>query len=196
MSNKIKNLNYENLVKHLSMEAQKGSPMFLAGIVFWSLALIAKFILPESVLVWYYLFGIGCVFPLGILIARLMKVNFLASENPLSVFGGLAGGIQIFFAPLIILIALNQPEWIPFVVGILTGAHFLPFMAIYNSRAYLFQTIATAGAVSIIGFTMMEQAYLYIPIALIIVYATTYGLLRRECRLEQSTQDTLIKKEA
>lgn len=196
METELKNFSFEKLVDHLSKEAQKGAPMFLAGIIFWSLAIIASLVLPRDIIVWYYLFGIGCIFPLGILIAKVMKINFVSSENPLSVIGGLVGGIQIFFAPLIILVAMNQPDWIPFVVGILTGAHFLPYVSIYNSRAYLFQTIATVGAVTVIGFGWMEHAYLLVPIALIIVYTTTYILLRRECKLEKSVRNIHIQKKA
>src|SRR5699024_2205532 len=107
------------------------------------------------------------------LISKVLKINFLANNNPLSVIGGLIGGIQVFFAPLIILVALNQPDWIPFVVGILTGAHFLPYTSIYDSRAYLFQTVATVGIVTVVGFGWMKQAYLFIPIALIIVLPIT-----------------------
>src|SRR5699024_6430397 len=184
----MEDLKFNKLVEHISEQAQKGTPMILEGIIFWGLALIANFVLPSDVIVWFYLFGIGGIFPLGILIAKAMKINFLASENPLSLIGGLIGGIQIFFAPLIILVALNQPEWIPFTVGVLTGAHFLPYVGTYNSRAYLFLTIATADTVSIIGFGWMEQAYILIPIALIIVYVITYGILRNECKMERNTK--------
>lgn len=200
MGTETGNSNFNELVKDLSEQAQKGSPLLLAGMVFWGLAIVTKMALPPNALVWYYVFGIGGVFPLGIMIAKVMKINMLASENPLSAIGGLVGGIQIFFAPIIILIALKQPEWVPFVVGILTGAHFLPYVGIYNSRAFLFQTIATVGIVTIIGFSWMEQAYLLIPLALMIVYAITYGLLRNECKTTEDADKeipvSLSKKES
>jgi len=184
----MEDFKFNKLVEHISEQAQKGTPMILAGIIFWILALIANFVLPSDIIVWFYLFGIGAVFPLGILISKVLKINFLANDNPLSVIGGLIGGIQVFFAPLIILVALNQPDWIPFVVGILTGAHFLPYVSIYDSRAYLFQTVATVGIVTVVGFSWMTQSYLFIPIALIVVYTITYVLLRSECKVGESDQ--------
>src|SRR5690625_4921922 len=127
----MEDFKFNKLVEHISEQAQKGTPMILAGIIFWILALIANFVLPSDIIVWFYLFGIGAVFPLGILISKVLKINFLANDNPLSVIGGLIGGIQVFFAPLIILVALNQPDWIPFVVGILTGVFLFLSFCIY-----------------------------------------------------------------
>ncbi|WP_420849674.1 DUF7010 family protein [Peribacillus tepidiphilus] len=49
--------------------------------------------------------------------------------------------MQLFFAPILILVGYEQYEWVPFVVGVLTRAHFLPFMWVYDSRAYLFQQL-------------------------------------------------------
>ncbi|KAA0544609.1 hypothetical protein FZW96_19565 [Bacillus sp. BGMRC 2118] len=182
MEKAITKMNYEELQLDLAKHAQKGYPMFLAGIIFWLVTLISSFILELEVLVWVYIFGVGLVFPLGILLAKLLSVNFLASHNPLSAIGGLVGGIQIFFAPIVILLAFNKPEWIPFVLGVLTGAHFLPYVAIYKSKTYLFQTIATVLTSSVIGQYWMEQAFVLIPAFFIIIYLITLFLLKVEMR--------------
>lgn len=105
-----------------------------------------------------------------------MKVNFLATHNPLSTIGG----IQIFFTPLVIMVYFNQPDWLPFTVAVLTGAHFLPFVAIYESKTYLFQTIATVASAAVVGFIFPEQSYIYIPFSLVIVYLITFVGLNME----------------
>ncbi|SFB04490.1 MULTISPECIES: hypothetical protein [unclassified Bacillus (in: firmicutes)] len=177
---------FADLQQDLSSEAQNGYPMFIAGIVFWLCAGLASFFLAEKVLVWVYVFGVGLVFPLGILVSKVLKINFLATHNPLSVIGGLVGGIQIFFAPLVILVAYEQPGSMPFVVGVLTGAHFLPYVAIYQSKAYLFQTVGTVLAVSVIGINWMDQAFTLIPFVLVVVYAITLIWLIREVSVKKS----------
>lgn len=183
MKQSVSHLNFEELRMELSAEAGKGYPMFIAGVIFWLLMGVGGFFVPQQIMVWVYLFGIGLVLPLGILVSKLIHVNFLATHNPLSTIGGLVGGIQIFFAPIIILVAYQQPDWIPFIVGVLTGAHFLPYVAIYRSKAYIFQTVATVVAASLIGFGLMDQAYLLIPFSLVIVYSITLFWLLKEAKV-------------
>jgi uncharacterized protein YybS (DUF2232 family) len=90
--------------------------------------------------------------------------------------------LQLFFAPILILVGFEQYEWVPFVVGVLTGAHFLPFMWVYDSRAYLFQTVATVIVSSVTGILFMEHALSIVPFALMMVYAMTIVLLRKELK--------------
>ncbi|MBT2642241.1 hypothetical protein J7I80_08390 [Bacillus sp. ISL-41] len=183
MKQNVSHLNFEELRMEISAEAGKGYPMFIAGIIFWLMMGVGGLFVPQQIMVWFYLFGIGLVLPLGILVSKVVHVNFLATHNPLSTIGGLVGGIQIFFAPIIILIAYQQPNWIPFVVGVLTGAHFLPYAAIYQSKGYIFQTVATVLAASVICFGWMDQAYLLIPFSLIIVYSITLFWLIKEAKV-------------
>jgi hypothetical protein len=173
-------MNIYELKNDLSLEAHLGYPVFIAGIIFWLFVRICSFFLPQETLVWLYLFGIGAILPLAILISKLLKINFLAAHNPLSTVGGLVGGVQIFFAPIVIMVAYHQPEWMPFVIGVLTGAHFLPYVWIYDTKIYLFQTITTVIVASVIGF--MEQSFHITPFALSIVYMITAILLIRKHR--------------
>jgi hypothetical protein len=194
MKQSVSHLNFEELRMELSAEAGKGYPMFIAGVIFWLMMGVGGLFVPQPIMVWVYLFGIGLVLPLGILVSKVIHVNFLATHNPLSTIGGLVGGIQIFFAPIIILVAYQQPNWIPFIVGVLTGAHFLPYVAIYQSKAYLFQTVATVLTVSLIGFGWMDHAYLLIPISLIIVYSITLFWLIKEAKAVKGKWTTAEKK--
>jgi hypothetical protein len=196
MKQNVSHLNFEQLRTELSAEAGKGYPMFIAGVIFWLAMGVGGLIIPQHIMVWVYLFGIGLVLPLGILASKVVRINFLATHNPLSTIGGLVGGIQIFFAPMIILVAYQQPEWIPFVVGVLTGAHFLPYVAIYQSKAYMFQTAATVLVASLIGFGWMNQAYLLIPFSLVIVYLITLFWLMKEAKAVKEKWTATAKDQA
>ncbi|MFT9597786.1 DUF7010 family protein [Mesobacillus sp.] len=193
MKQNVSHLNFEELRMELSAEAGKGYPMFIAGVIFWLMMGVGGLFVPQQIMVWVYLFGIGLVLPLGILVSKVIHVNFLATHNPLSTIGGLVGGIQIFFAPIIILVAYQQPDWIPFIIGVLTGAHFLPYVAIYRSKAYIFQTVATVVAASLIGFGWMDQAYLLIPFSLVIVYSITLFWLVKEAKVVKGKWATAEK---
>jgi hypothetical protein len=193
MKQSVSHLNFEELRMELSAEAGKGYPMFIAGVIFWLMMGVGGLFVPQPIMVWVYLFSIGLVLPLGILVSKVIHVNFLATHNPLSTIGGLVGGIQIFFAPIIILVAYQQPDWVPFIVGVLTGAHFLPYVAIYQSKAYLFQTVATVLTVSLIGFGWMGQAFLLIPFSLVIVYSITLFWLVKEAKAVKEKWTTAEK---
>jgi hypothetical protein len=182
MKKTIDEMNINELKKDLSIEAHLGYPVFLAGILFWLFVGISSFYLSQKTLVWIYLFGIGAIMPVAIVISKILKINFLSSHNPLSTVGGLIGGIQIFFAPLVIMIAFHQPEWMPFAIGVLTGAHFLPYVWIYDSKIYLFQTIATVLVSSFFGIGFMEISFHVTPFSLSVVYFITVMLLIRKHR--------------
>jgi hypothetical protein len=175
-------MNIYELQNDLSLEAHLGYPVFIAGILFWLFVGVSSFFLSKETLVWLYLFGIGAILPLAILISKLLKINFLAAHNPLSTVGGLVGGVQIFFAPIVIMVAYHQPEWMPFVIGVLAGAHFLPYVWIYDTKIYLFQTVTTVIVASVTGIGFMDQAFHLTPFALSIVYLITAILLIRKHR--------------
>lgn len=173
-------MSIEKLHEDLSIRAKKGVPMFYAGIFFWLAAGISGFLFPQNILIWIYVYGIGLILPLGFAIAKLLKIDFLAKDNPLSTVGGLVGGVQIFFIPVVILVMMNEPQWIPFIIGILAGAHFFPYVWIYKSNAYLFQTVAQVAASTVIGYIYMAEAYKILPFVLIVVYSITAVRLNRE----------------
>ena len=78
------------------------------------------------------------------------------------------------------MVGFEHHEWIPFVVGVLTGAHFLPFVWIYDSKAMIFQTIATVTVSTLVGLVFIEFALTLVPFSLMFVYFTTAMLIRKE----------------
>jgi len=172
----------------LSLSSARGLPMIISGVLFWLVAGLAGF-LDHTITVWVYLYGIGGIFPVGLLIARLMKVDMFAKNNPLAVLSGVVGGMQILFAPVILLILFKQPEYIPFTVGVLTGAHFLPFAVIYRSKGYIFQSIATVAVAALAGFIAREYTFYVTPFTLMVVYIVTCIWLATEYRNDKASAE-------
>ncbi|RKN80486.1 DUF7010 family protein [Paenibacillus ginsengarvi] len=162
---------YREMSKCLSASAKRGVPMITAGCLFWLAAGIAGCILPQHITVWVYIFGIGAIFPLGLAMSKLMKADMFAQGNPLGTLAGVVGAMQMLFAPVMILILFREPEWIPFTVGVLTGAHFLPFGVIYRSKAYFFLSTATVLTAAATGYFATAQSFLATPFAVLAVYA-------------------------
>jgi len=170
---------YRELSNALAASSRRGLPMIVTGTLFWLVAGLAGF-LDHAITVWVYLYGIGLIFPVGILISKAMKLDLFVKDNPLATLAGVVGGMQVLFAPLVILILFRQPDYIPFAVGVLTGAHFLPYAVIYRSKAYLFLSIATVAGAALIGSLAVEHTFLATPFALTAVYLVTCLLLMRE----------------
>ena len=166
----------------LARSTKRGFPVILAGLLFWLAAGGSAFFLPEEAVVWVYVFGVGVVFPLGILLARLMNIDIFAKGNPLGALAGIIGGVQILFAPIVILLVFREPQWLPFVLGVLNGAHFLPYVWVYDSKTYLFHSVAVTGVAAVTGAVYMSSAFTITPFAIAVVFAITLIGLYAESR--------------
>ncbi|MCM3586735.1 hypothetical protein M3182_13430 [Mesobacillus maritimus] len=173
-------MDFKEIKTDYMIRTNKGVPMFYGGILIWLILGFLSFVLPEEINAYIYLASTGVFFPVGIFVSKLLGIDFFSKDNPLSTLGGLLGALQLLFAPLLIAVGFEHYEWVPFVVGVLTGAHFLPFMWLYESRAMLFQTIATVLVSTIVGLVFIEMALTLVPLALSIVYFITAMLIRRE----------------
>ncbi|WP_431190651.1 DUF7010 family protein [Lysinibacillus sphaericus] len=70
--------------------------------------------------------------------SKILGVNLLTTGNPLGTLGGIVAAPQAFYIPVFIIVYMNIPEYLPFTIGLLAGSHFLPYIWIYKSKAYLF----------------------------------------------------------
>jgi hypothetical protein len=167
----------------LSLSTKRGLPLILAGLLFWLVAGLSGFILPEKVVVWVYIFGVGVVFPLGILIAAILKIDIFAKGNPLGLLSGTIGGMQILFGPIIIMLYFESPQWIPFALGVLNGAHFLPYAWIYNSKTYLIHSIMTTVVAAGVGVAFLGSTFIVTPLAIAVIFVICiFGLLSESKR--------------
>ena len=76
-------MNVSEAKKDLAIKTKRGLPIILAGVLFWIVMSIAGFVLSEKQVVWVYLIGMGCVFPFGLMIAAILKIDMFAKGNPL-----------------------------------------------------------------------------------------------------------------
>lgn len=183
--------------KDLITRTKRGVAMFYVGAGYWLLmGILSFFDLHIKLLGLFYLIGAGMLFPLGILVSQLLKIDFFAKDNPLSGMAGILGAVQLLFAPILVLIFMEQVEWLPFFVAVLTGAHFLPFSSLYDSRAYIFQSVAVVMMATVVGFLFRDGLYSILPFALSAIYLTTCFLLQGENRKEFSSveRERIIEK--
>src|SRR5699024_4419385 len=106
-----------------------------------------------------YLVGLGSIFPLAILISRLLQAN-LFSKNPLGELGGITGGIQAFYLLIWIILYIENYHLLPVAIGVLGASHFLPYVWIYNSKTYGYFTFMMAAVSFVFGYIFIDQAFI------------------------------------
>ncbi|WP_438348409.1 DUF7010 family protein [Paenibacillus sp. FA6] len=174
----------EELQKEVIFEARKGFPLLLAGVIVFFIFTFMPLIFPVETVQLIWIFGLGAIFPIGILISKILGVNLFTTGNPLGTLGGLVAGPQAFYIPVFILVYMNIPEYLPFTIGLLAGSHFLPYTWIYKSKAYLFVTLGTCLSALILGSLLVDQAFTLVPLAISMVYGVGVLLIRRELKTD------------
>jgi hypothetical protein len=171
----------EELRSNLISDAHKGYPIFIAGALYWFVMGMLGLFMEGKTLALCYLLGSGSIFPLGIWMSRMLKVNIL-SKNPLGTLGGIIGGIQAFYLPLWIVIYVEHYELIPMAIGLLGASHFLPYTWIYKSKTYLFLSVTMAFISFFSGYVFIEMSFSLLPFSLTITYLVTVAGLIMETR--------------
>lgn len=174
------NRSLKELKVDASRSAQKGYPILLSGAIFFLTLAGIAYVIPKEMLHLIWVVGLGFIFPFGILLGKMLKIDLMSNSNPLATLGGIAGGMQAFFIPVFIIVYQNDPEWLPFTVGLLGASHFLIYYWIYSSKAYLFVSIATGLAALISGGYFIETTFVVTPILISVIYFATVMMLIRE----------------
>lgn len=100
----------------------------------------------------------------------------------LGTLGGLIAATQVFYLPVFIAVYQFQPSLLPLTIGLLGGAHFLPYAWLYNSRGYLFVALATGLSALILGGPFMASSLTLVPLAIALTYALGTLWILRENR--------------
>ena len=111
----------------------RGINNIIAGVLLWGGLGLLGLILSDTLFIsnqWHkaiiYLLGAGLLFPLGLLVGYLMRIDTFAKGHPMAKLSGLIGGMQIVFIPIMLGAYFTSPEHVPWYLASLVGAHFLP----------------------------------------------------------------------
>jgi hypothetical protein len=162
----------DQLKTEIIASSKRGYPILVAGALFFLILALLPAVIPLRTVQLIWVLGLIVIFPAGILLGRLLGIQVITRSNPLGTLGGLIAGTQAFYLPVFIAVYQFQPELLPLTIGVLGGAHFLPYAWLYNSRAYLFVALGTGLAAFILGGAFMGSSLLLVPLAIALVYAT------------------------
>lgn len=165
------NQSLETLHTDIIVSAKKGYPILLSGSIVFFLFTFLPFLFPMNIVYLIWIFGLGIIFPLGLVLSKLLGINLLTNTNPLGKLGGIIAASQAFYIPVFIIVYQHIPEYLPFTIGLLGGSHFLGYVWIYKSKAYLFVTLGVCLSSFIIGGFFINHAFTLVPLAISLVYA-------------------------
>jgi hypothetical protein len=173
------------------VSTQRGYPILVVGAVYFLTLAILPAFMPRRTVQLIWVLGLCIVFPGGLLLARLLGIYLISKENPLGTLGGLIAATQVFYLPVFIAVYQFKPSILPLTVGLLGGAHFLPYGWLYNSRGYFFVALATGLSTLILGGPFMSSALTLVPLAIALTYALgTLWILRENQQSASSKVDT------
>ena len=168
--------------QRVSTITQRGIGMPAAGLLFWLAVtwLIHVFPAPRAVL--YSFFLTGLVFPVGVALTRAAGGNLFSKSAGLTPLGLLLAALQAFFWPIIILIYTLAPEWTPWAMASLFGAHFLPYAWLHRSRAYAFLSASVAISLTCLALVTRDPMPTVVPAITAACYAVAIGWMWIENR--------------
>jgi hypothetical protein len=176
----------EYLQTDIILKAKKGFPILLSGSIVFFLFTFLPLVFPMKAIYLIWIFGLSLIFPFGLLLGRILNVNLITKDNPIGILGGVVAAPQAFYIPVFILVYMHIPQFIPFTIGLLGGSHFLPYMWIYKSKAYLFVTLGTCLTSLLLGGFLVNQAFILVPLAISMVYFIGVLLILKELKSNQT----------
>ena len=151
--------------------------MPIAGTIAWTVAGVLGAMLavrPASIALFICT---GMIFPMGILIGRLLKENVLETKNELDRLFG----FSIVMALLVWAIAIPfyqvEPSSLPLTVGILTGLMWVPLSWMLQHWIGLFHGITRTVLVVAAWYVFPEQRFVVIPGVIVIIYLISIYVL-------------------
>lgn len=172
---------------NLIITAKKGYPILLAGAIVWLLIAFTPFIFAKEIVHLIWIWGLMVIFPLGLMLGKVLKIDLFAKKNPLSELGAFVAAPQAFFIPVFIIVYVKIPEYLPFTIGLLGASHFLPYAWMYKSNAYKIMAIGMGLSSFIIGGYFIEYAFIFVPLAISLFFMVAIAKVFQELKKDTPT---------
>lgn len=157
----------------------------IAGLIAWSAIFISGMLFSDTITVWVLFIATGSIVYLGMGISKLTGENFLDKNKPKNTFD------TLFFytvAQAVLVYSIAIPFFmenytsLPLTVGILTGLMWLPLSWIIDHWIGLFHSIARTFSVLLLWYLFPESRFIFIPLAIVIIYGITIIVLTRRLK--------------
>lgn len=145
----------DEMLLDCASKQKKGLHFILASVMIWAAVFLIHLtslpILTKNFLTFCFT---APLMPLAFLISWIIKVDFTNKENPLTKLGLIFSLNQILYLLIAMWVYPTVPEKMVMVLGMIFGAHLLPYGWLYKSRSYILMSVLIPVCVLIIGITL------------------------------------------
>jgi hypothetical protein len=145
-------VNLREMLSNCAIKQKKGLHFILASIIIWSAVFLVHLtslpILTKNLLTFCLT---APLMPLAYMISRIIQVDFTNKANPLTNLGVLFSLNQMLYLLIAMWVYPTLPEKMVMVLGMIFGAHLLPYSWLYKSRSYLVMSVIIPISILVIG---------------------------------------------
>jgi hypothetical protein len=162
---------------------------FYAGLMFWLYAAVIGWTFPIQIAKVYWLVGTFFIFPMALLVSRLLDADPFSKGNPLGeIVGYTHMSVLGMMLPVILIAAVQYPEFMILVMAIAYSLDFFLMSWAFGSRIFGVHATLRTAAVSVIWLVWPAERMWLIPVAVALAYGATVVLvpgLRRKWQASQ-----------
>lgn len=145
-------MNLNEMLVDCAVKQKKGLHFILASIIIWTAILLVHLtslpILTKNLLTFCFT---APLMPLAFMISRMINVDFTNKGNPLTNLGLMFSLNQLLYLLIAMWVYPTVPDKMVMVLGMIFGAHLLPYGWLYKSRSYFVMAVLIPISVLIIG---------------------------------------------
>jgi hypothetical protein len=153
----------------LSVKSKNGISFMLSGVIIWGIITILFFqsfeINMKNI---FALYTTGLMFPLAVILSKIMNVDWKANSNPLGNLGLILNLAQFVYFPLIFWAFISNPNEMLVFFAIITSAHFLPYGWLYHTKVYYILSPIMVLFIFFIGLLLNGEYLWVIPLTMFI----------------------------
>lgn len=155
----------------LSLKSKNGIAFLLSGTIIWTIITIIFLLSIDIFQKNIFLFiSTGLMFPMSILMAKLIKADWRVAGHPLNELGLYFNIAQFVYFPFVFWAFIQSPEQMVYFFAIITGAHFFPYGWLYNTKAYYIMAPFISIGVTLIGWDLPLSQLWLIPLTIVLLF--------------------------
>jgi hypothetical protein len=151
--------------------------MPIAGTIAWTVAGVLGAMLPVGSAAIALFVCTGMIFPLGIVVGKLLGEDVLRSGNELDSLFGHTIAMALLVWAIGIPFYIVEPSSLPLSVGVLAGLMWVPFSWMIQHWIGLFHGIARTVLVVAVWYMFPARRFVAVPVVIVVIYLISIYVL-------------------
>lgn len=159
-------------------QAGRSLALPLAGAIVWAVIGVASLFLSPRIATFVLIIGTGAIFPVGILLARLLHEKLLRNSNPLATLMALCVLMVNLLWAVHLTLLFEAPTLVPLTLGIGLGLHWIVFSWIIRHPMGIINAVARTLLVTAAWWALPDHRVGAVAAAVVVTYVYSVVVLR------------------